>query len=216
VSAFVIWAVVALSATFWATRLLVRSPSAPPHAAPAGESVVARGDLSRLFGATTTASIPAAAAPAVSSRFRLVGVAAPKAGSQTRGGVALIAVDGKPPRPFRVGAAVDGDLTLRAVDLRTASLGPRDGRDTVILEIPPRPVAATGNLPPAPSFGAAAPSTTVPSTSSAVTPQGSVGPQGAPAAQPGGAPARLRPTVVPGSESLAAPPTAPAGASAVR
>ena len=197
-----IWAVVALSATFWAMRLLVRSPAAPPHAAPAPQSMAARGDLSRLFG-TSTAGAPVAAAPAVMSRFRLIGVAAPKAGSPASSGVALIAVDGKPPRPFRVGAAVDGDLTLRAVDMRTASLGPRDGADTVILEIPLRPVAATGSLPPAPTFGAAPPPSTAPATGAGAVPQ----------SQPG-TPARLRPTVVPGTEGLAPAPVE--GASAVR
>jgi len=206
VSAFVIWAVVALSATFWAMRLLVRSPTTPPHAAPAGQTMAARGDVSRLFGTTTTASTPAAA-PAVSSRFRLVGVAAPKPGSAASGGVALIAIDGKPPRPYRVGSAVEGDLTLRAVDMRTASLGPRHGADTVILEIAPRPVAATGTLPPAPPFGAAAPPSTIaPATGAAALPQGMP--------QPGGAPARLRPTVVPGTQGLAPQPVE--GASAVR
>jgi general secretion pathway protein C len=210
VSAFVIWAVVALSATFWAMRLLVRAPAAPPHAVPAGEMVVARGDVSRLFGAAATAapSTPVAASPAVSSRFRLVGVAAPKAGSSVRGGVALIAVNGKPARPYRVGAAVDGDLTLRAVDIRTASLGPRDGKETVLLEVPPRPVAATGSLPPPPALGAG-PSAIAPATGTVVTPQG------APAAvPPTGAPPRLRPTIVPGSEGLATTPLE--GASAVR
>jgi len=192
----VIWAVVALSATFWALRLLARSPSAPPHAAPAGQ-MAARGDLSRLFGSTSTASTPTAVAPAAVSRFRLIGVAAPKSGSVESGGVALIAIDGKPPRPFRVGASVDGDLTLRSVDLRTASLGPRNGSETVILEMPPRSVAATGTLPPAPSFG--------PTPSPAITSPADVAPQGAPQSQTSGPP-RLRPTIVPGSEGLATPP----------
>jgi len=201
----VIWAIVALSATFWAMRLLVRAPSAPLHTAPAGETLAARGDLARLFGSSATPSTQVAPAPAVSSRFRLIGVAAPKAGSLASGGVALIAIDGKPPRPFRVGAAVDGDLTLRAVDLRTASLGPRNGSDTVVLEVPPRPVAATGNLPAAPSLGTPPPPpTSLPGTGAL--------PQGTPAPQ-SGAPPRLRPSVVPGSEGLVAPAE---GASAVR
>jgi general secretion pathway protein C len=206
VSAFVIWAVVALSATFWAMRLLVQSLPAPAHAAPAAQSLVARGDLSRLFGSSATGSSPVAvAAPAVSSRFRLVGVAAPRSGSVGGSGVALIAVDGKPPRPFRVGAAVDGDLTLRAVDMRTASLGPRNGAETVILEIPPRPVAATGNLPAAPSFGASPP----PSTGVPASPGVGV-PQVTPPPPTGGLPRR---SIVPGSEGVVQPAE---GASAAR
>jgi general secretion pathway protein C len=206
VSAFVIWAVVALSATFWAMRLLVRSQPAPAHAAPAAESMAARGDLSRLFGSAAVGSPVAVAAPATTSRFRLVGVAAPRPGSVAGSGIALIAIDGKPPRPFRVGAAVEGDLRLRAIDLRTASLGSRDGAATVILEIPPRPVAATGSLPPAPSFSASpSPSAGVPETAGVAAPQSTPSP---PSSLP-----RIRSTVVPGSQGLAQPAE---GASAVR
>lgn len=155
VSAFVIWAVVAISAAFWALRLMARSPMPPAHAVPVAPSS-AKGDLARLFGAAPSATAAAPMpAPAAASRYRLVGIAAPKSGAGEDGGVALIAVDGKPARPFRVGAPVDGELTLRSVDLRTASLGLRNGAEAVILEIAPRSVAATGTVPPAPSMSPA-------------------------------------------------------------
>ena len=152
VCAFVIWALVAGTLVFWGLRLLVRAPEAPAHAVPVGAAVAARGDLTRLLGAAPVATAAAVAAPEASSRFRLLGVMAPKPGTKPTAsgqGVALIAVDGKPARAFAVGAQLDTDLVLQAVSLRTASIGPPEGAASVRLEIPPLPPPATGTLPPA-------------------------------------------------------------------
>ena len=148
-SAFAAWALVAAGVVFWGLRLGVT-----PLAAPAGTPTVADAsrppaDLSRLLG---TAPTPAAAAPvAESSRFRLVGViadaqAAGAAGAARRG-VALLAVDGKPPRAFRVGATVDGSLALLSVARRAVQIGPRGGPPSVSLELAPPPPPASGVLP---------------------------------------------------------------------
>jgi general secretion pathway protein C len=146
VSAFVIWALVAASVVFWALRLGARGPSAPPYTLPVGDSLPARGDLSRLLGSAPAASA-VAAAPEVSSRFRLVGVAAPLASAPQGFGIALLSIDGKPARPFRVGAHVDGELLLRSVAQRSAAFGPASGGTVFTLELPPRPPPATGTLP---------------------------------------------------------------------
>lgn len=167
VSAFVIWALFAASLMFWALRLLAQSPKAPAHVVPASQSSALRGDLARLLGTTSVAVAAAAPAPAAASRFKLIGVAAPKGSQPQLIGVALIAVDGKPARAYRVGAKVDGELTLRALDWRTASLGPADGAGSLVLEMPPRAAAATGTLPP-PSFSSEAPAPPVPSVAPTV------------------------------------------------
>jgi general secretion pathway protein C len=149
VCAFVIWALVAGTVVFWGLRLLVRAPEAPAHAVAVGAATVVKGDLARLLGAAPVATAAAAEAnPEASSRFRLLGVMAPKAGrAEASGqGFALIAVDGKPPRAFAVGAQLDTDLVLQAVSLRTASIGPPEGAASVRLEIPPFPAPATGTL----------------------------------------------------------------------
>ncbi len=147
-----IWALVAGTAVFWGLRLLTRAPEAPAHAVPVGPAVAVRGDLARLLGATPVETAAAAAAnPEASTRFRLLGVMAPKGSAKeapSGQGVALIAVDGKPPKAFIVGARLDNDLVLQAVSLRTASIGPPEGAATVKLEIPPLPPPATGTLPP--------------------------------------------------------------------
>ncbi|HJW10639.1 MAG TPA: hypothetical protein VJ598_02570 [Albitalea sp.] len=154
-SAFVIWALVAASATFWGLRLFSRGPATPAHAVSAGEAVVARGDLTRLLGAPPVSASATPAAPEISARFKLAGVMAPKPPATQ--GVALIAVDGKLPRAFRVGAAIDGELVLQSVSLRSAAIGPAQGTPAVVLELPPLPPPATGTLPATPAVTPAQP-----------------------------------------------------------
>jgi general secretion pathway protein C len=150
ISAFAIWALVAASLVFWALRLLVAAPAAPAHTVSVATGAVARADLSRLFGAPAVAAAVAAADPEISSRFKLMGVMAPKSVARleaTGQGIALIAVDGKPARAFSVGSTLDSGLVLQAVSLRSASIGPQDGATALKLEIPPLPPPATGALP---------------------------------------------------------------------
>ncbi len=149
-SAFVIWSLVAASAVFWALRFGVQVPQAPAHAVPIDRAAPPRGDLARLFGAAPVLAVTEGARPEAPSRFRLVGVMAPKSSTpQGTGayGLALIAVDGKPPRAFAVGAKLDSDLVLQSVGLRTASLGPAQGARSLLLELPALPAPATGALP---------------------------------------------------------------------
>jgi general secretion pathway protein C len=151
-SAFVIWALVAATAVFWGLRLMVRAPAAPPYAVAVGDAAAVRADLSRVLGSAPVATAAAVAAPEVSSRFKLIGIMAPKgkqaAAAPDGSGVALIAVDGKPPKAFVVGSQLDGDLVLQSVSMRTASIGPAQGAASVKLELPPLPAASTGTLAP--------------------------------------------------------------------
>jgi general secretion pathway protein C len=146
-SAFVVWALVAGAIVFWGMRLLVRPTPAPAHAVAVVDAGTTRSDLSRLFGVEQVAA--AAAPPPESTRFKLLGVLAPPGAVQSAGpGVALISVDGKPPRPYRAGARIEDRLVLQSVGLRTAALGPADGPAAFTLEIPRMPDAATGTLSP--------------------------------------------------------------------
>lgn len=162
-SAFVIWALVAATAVFWGLRLLVRAPAAPAYAVAVGDAGTVRGDLSRLLGSAPVATVAAAAVPEAASRFRLLGIVAPKNAAASNG-VALIAVDGKMPKAYSVGAQLDGDLVLQAVSLRTASIASGQGAPVITLELPPLASAATGSLPFAPMGG-------LPATPPAMVPQ---------------------------------------------
>ena len=164
-SAFVIWSLVAASAVFWALRFGVSVPQAPAYAVPIDRAAPPRGDLARLFGAAPVIAMADEARPEAPSRFRLIGVMAPKSSTaQGTGayGLALIAVDGKPPRAFAVGAKLDSDLVLQSVGLRTASLGSAQGVRSVLLELPALPPPATGVLPAPGAPAATAPGIVIP------------------------------------------------------
>jgi general secretion pathway protein C len=154
-AAFVIWAAVAASVAFWSMRLLAKPSAVPAHATLVATSNAFKGDLSRIFGVDAPASAPRAspglAAPVLAeARFQLIGVVAPRSSLAQREGLALIALDGKPAKAFRVGAAVDGDMVLQAVHARGASLGPRGQVALVRLELPALP-APTSTLLPTPN-----------------------------------------------------------------
>ncbi|MDE2368373.1 MAG: hypothetical protein KGN16_05320 [Burkholderiales bacterium] len=141
----IVWALAAASAAFWGLRLFVTPHALAVPAPLAQTAVVARTDLTRLLG--VDAPPPQAVEAAADARFHLVGVVAPRGNSAAAQGLALIAIDGKPARAYRVGAVVDGQNVLQKVGPRDASLGPRGGAALVALNIPPPAPAATGTMP---------------------------------------------------------------------
>lgn len=143
-----VWALAAGSALFWAFKVFVTPPAAPLHTQTAAPTAALQGDLSRLLGADAPPPAAAAAeAPVADARFQLVGVVSPRSPRAAKEGLALIAVDGKPPRAYRVGAVVDGTTVLQTVAARGVTLGPRDGAAVVALNLAPPAPPATGALP---------------------------------------------------------------------
>ena len=152
---FLVWAAVAASAVAWGLKIFVQPPAAPPQALVAETGRAARGDLTRLLGVDPPPPVAVKApVPAADARFKLVGVVSPRSPQAAREGLALIAVDGKPPRAYRVGALVEDTHVLQALNPRGATLGPVDGPALVALKLPPPSAAATGVLPPAGRVGA--------------------------------------------------------------
>lgn len=149
---FGIWALVAGSAVFWGLRVFVPSQAAPAGTQLATAGSALRGDLTRLFGIEAPPQLMLAAetpepVAVPDPRFTLVGVLSPRGNPGAREGVALIAIDGNPPKAYRVGMRVDGNTVLQAVSARGAQLGPRGGPALVALELPALPAAATGTMP---------------------------------------------------------------------
>lgn len=143
---FVVWALVAASGLYWGLKLFVRAPTVPPLLTLAAAKPSAQADWGKLFGPDVLpAAAEAAPAPALDSRFQLFGVVAPRGAGQ--GGVALIGMDGRPAKAYRIGAAVDGALVLQAVLKREATLGPAGGPAQVRLQM--TPVAAALSSAPA-------------------------------------------------------------------
>jgi general secretion pathway protein C len=141
---FVLSALVAASAVYWGlpwggTQANTSTSTQPIPSATAvpDPQAVARALGGGMAVATATATA-ASASPAASaySRLTLVGVVA----DAHSAGLALIAIDGKPAKPFRVGATVDGSLVLQSVGARKATLGAdRDAVAQVVLELPTLP-----------------------------------------------------------------------------
>lgn len=159
---FFVWAAAAASALAWGLKLMVTPPQAPPLTMVADTHTVARGDLTRLLGVDAPAPVAAAAPePTADARFNLLGVVSPRAPKAAAEGVALIAVDGKPAKAYRVGSLVDGQNVLQSVQVRSVTLGPKGGPSLIALNIVPPAPATTGVLPP-PTVQPGAPTFTPP------------------------------------------------------
>jgi general secretion pathway protein C len=137
-----LWALAAASVVFWGLRLTAPSGSVAPPAVSSGASVtVDSAAVAQMLGAVPS---QAPATPDAASRFALLGVVA----DTDQQGAALIAVDGKPARPFRVGGKVADGYVLQSVSTRAATLGASlDAAPAFTLQLPVRPLAP--NPPPA-------------------------------------------------------------------
>ncbi len=148
--ALIIWAAVAASLAYWGLRWLARPTGVPANATSVSLDSGAQGDLHRLLTGPVKASAPVqdpSAASALASRLKLLGVVAPRKENDP-GGVALLSIDGKPPKAIRVGGVIDGDMVLKSLTQRGATIGPTDGPALTTLDLPLLPPPATGALPP--------------------------------------------------------------------
>lgn len=137
---FAIWALLAASAAYWALGASkVRGLTALPVASVPAQAD--QGAVARLLGQRAS-DVKAPVAAPTNNRFALMGVIA-RGGA---GGAALIAVDGKPARPYRVGSEVDPGLVLQSVEARSATLaseaandakaGTEQGESPIRIELP--------------------------------------------------------------------------------
>lgn len=129
---FALAAGVAASVVYWVLRWPQPVVARPAATAAAQAAAPDAQVLTRLLG---QAAAPAAAAPSPGGRYSLTGVLA---GPGPRG-AALISIDGKPAKPFRVGALVADNLYLQSVLGRRAVLavGAADAPPSLTLEMKP-------------------------------------------------------------------------------
>jgi general secretion pathway protein C len=124
------------SAGYWVLKW--PAPSRPAQAAiqePAPPPINV-GKVAQLLGKNpatpTNATADAGSTPSAS--YKLIGVIA----VGHREGSALIGVEGKPAKPFRVGDHVSDDLVLQAVNARSVSLAPSLKEPVALtIELPP-------------------------------------------------------------------------------
>ncbi len=140
---FFVWLAVGASVVAWALPMMRSAPGTPQPVSGrvAPDAPVPVADWSALFGrgAAASAALPVAAQ---ANRFRLVGVAGPVRPSGP--GVALVSIDGKPPRALRAGDVLEGGLLVMEVTAHTVKLGPPGGPATLTLQVPLLPPPATG------------------------------------------------------------------------
>ncbi len=127
VAAGLLWLAAGLSAGYWVLQVWGQSPVTPVSGVAPLQVSADAAAVARTLGALPDNTAPSAVA-AAPPRYNLLGVVAVGA----LDGAALIAVDGQPPRPYRVGAPLDGGLVLQAVTRRTVRLGPSLGAPSTV------------------------------------------------------------------------------------
>jgi general secretion pathway protein C len=129
-----IWLLVGLCAAYWAFKFSTTKTVEATTAQSSPSVVVDSKAVGKLLGATDNVAAKAINTPA-STKFVLFGLANSAAGQ----GYALIALDGKPAKPYRVGSLVADDLLLKSISktgvILATSLKSPDG---VTLELPER------------------------------------------------------------------------------
>ncbi len=144
--AALLWLAAVAGAAAWALPLLVRPIALPAQAvvAGAGASLAGAAGLEKLLGRPTAPPTEEQAAAPAQSRFKLLGVVAAKASTARGSGLALLAIDGKLPRAFALGAEVESGLRVLKIDLRRVELGAAGSTAAaLVLELPP-PAAGPG------------------------------------------------------------------------
>ncbi|MCU0762250.1 MAG: general secretion pathway protein C [Hydrogenophaga sp.] len=135
VAAGVLWLAAGLSAGYWALQFWGSSPVTPVAAASGNLPVVDSRSVALALGVADVQPSPVepVAQSVVPTRYSLLGVVA----DRREQGAALIAVDGQPPKPYAVGAELEGGLFLQAVGERLVRLGPSmEAPHTVELTLP--------------------------------------------------------------------------------
>jgi len=173
-----VWALAAGAAVFWVLRLASPADAVAAAASMPRPSVAADSDaVARLLG-VLPASSTAPVAPEAASRFALSGVVA----DPSKQGAALIAIDGKPPRPFRVGSKVGDNYVLQSVGLRSATLGAQvDGPAAFTLQLPVRAPISVSASPVLPTVTSPTPVVVTPVGLPQAAPPAAMAPQPMPA-----------------------------------
>ena len=133
-AAFGLAGLAAASVLFWVLKTSVTPADFNVSAVATGAPIaIEPASVARAMGARAGVVLQTPSI-SLSSRFSMVGVLADK----SAGGAALIAVDGAPPKPFRVGSVVADGLILQSVTGRVAALAPgKEVPPVLMLELPP-------------------------------------------------------------------------------
>jgi general secretion pathway protein C len=206
-TSFALWALAGASAVAWGLKLsgnshAVTVPPPPARQAPPVDPVA----LARLLGGTPAAAGAPMTAPSLASRFHLLGVAA---GAHSGQGAAVISIDGKPARSYRVGSTLEEGIVLQAVHGREAELGaPGRNEPMVVLQVPALKMESVQGVTLPPGAAPSPMSAAAPSTEAAPAPGPAPAPAPAPITEP--APSSIIPHApMTGASPMTAPEPAP-------
>ena len=146
ITAWIVWALLAVSTVAWGMKLFVQPVAVPVQAQLVGVEEQTRGDALRLFAQMPSAAGSAPVAGPSAGRFKLVGVASASADDPDFGGVALLSIDGKPARAFELGAVIEGEWVVQIIEPRQVRLGRAGELPSLTLDLPGLPPPATGTL----------------------------------------------------------------------
>lgn len=120
--AVLVWLVAGAAVAYGVLHGLGQRPDVPLPVPPVAAWPVDTAVVARALGARASQPVSQVVAESAGpSRYAVLGVVAP-AGSGTGSGVALIAVDGQRPLPYRVGAVVDGQWQVQSVQRQAVVL----------------------------------------------------------------------------------------------
>lgn len=136
-----VWLLAVLCGVYWAMKFVTVKPVNAGFASTSPTVLLDSQAIAKLLGAPDLIATQATITPA-SSNYALFGLAVEKSGR----GVALIATDGKPAKPYRVGSKVADEWVLKSISRTDAILATAmNAADGMKLELPVR-LAATGSI----------------------------------------------------------------------
>ena len=132
-----VWLLVGSSLVFWGLRLLPAPGGNAPVPAPTPLSQPHAQAMAPLLGVAAAVPDHPTAHTLQAPRVTLLGV---MVGHAANTGVALLAIDGKPPKPVRVGTELEPGMVVQSVHPREVRLGPSaEGPSTLTLTLPAAP-----------------------------------------------------------------------------
>ena len=140
---FLVWMAVGLCAAYWAFKFVTTKPVEATVAMATPAVVADSKAVAKLLGATDNVAAKPVSAPTV--KLALFGLATTVTGQ----GIALIATEDKPAKPYRVGAKVTDDLVLKSISkvdavLATSITAPESQKLSLPERKPATFVAASG------------------------------------------------------------------------
>lgn len=134
---------------YWVMAWVASPLHVPSHTVLVGLSDMPKTDPQRLLSLAAQAVAPeesSVSQSAIAQRIQLMGVMAGTP-NHADAGIALLVVDGKPAKAYRVGQSIDGELLVLSISRQGVNIGSSSDAVGVTLPTQSLPPPATGTLP---------------------------------------------------------------------